>query len=87
MKIAICDDEQYWVKEIENNLRDIFSEENMQTDFDVYTDSAELSSSDKFYDMAFLDVEMDTYSGIEVAKKLKANNPYIVIFIVTSLGF
>ena len=34
--------------------------------------------------MAFLDVEMETYSGIEVAQKLKAKNPYIVIFIVTS---
>lgn len=84
MKIAICDDEQYWVKEIENNLINIFSEENIQTDFDVYTDSEELCFSDKFYDMAFLDVEMDTYSGIEVAQNLKAKNPYIVIFIVTS---
>lgn len=84
MKIIICDDEALWVKEIETKLTEIFSDKGIATEFECFTESAEAYRSEKFYDMAFLDVEMNEYSGIEVAEKLKAINPYIVIFIVTS---
>ena len=84
MRIIICDDEILWINEIKNKLIEIFSFKGIVPEFECFTESEEAYNSENFYDIAFLDVEMTVYSGIEVAEKLKAVNPYIVIFIVTS---
>lgn len=60
------------------------SEKNIDADFDIFLDSKEAYSCNNYYDIAFLDISMEQYSGIEIAKQLKKINPYIVIFIITS---
>lgn len=84
MKIAICDDDKYYVDEIQKNIYEILSENKIKADFSVFSDSYELFNSDTHYDMAFLDIEMSPFTGIQVAEKLKKINPYIVTFIITS---
>ncbi|MBR3868214.1 MAG: response regulator transcription factor [Clostridia bacterium] len=84
MKIAICDDERKYVEETENNVKAILGEQNIDAEFDLYFSSSDIFDCGKFYDIAFLDIEMEPYSGIEVAEKLKQTNPYIMIFIITS---
>lgn len=84
MKIAICDDERKYAQETENKVKAILNEQNISAEFDLYCSSADIYNCQKFYDIAFLDVEMQPYSGIKVAEKLKEINPYIVIFIITS---
>lgn len=84
MKVAICDDEMHYVRETEAALRAMFCEKGIQADFDLYTSSEEIYNCNDFYDMAFLDIEMEPYSGIRVAETLKEANPYVVIFFVTS---
>lgn len=84
MKIAICDDERKYVNEIESNVKAILGERKITAEFDLYCDSIEVYNCNKCYDVAFLDIEMTPHTGIEVAKKLKEINPYIIIFIVTS---
>lgn len=84
MRVAICDDEKKYVDEIEKSVKTILLEKNITAQFDLFSDSAEIFNCSNFYDMVFLDIEMEPYSGIDVAKKLKQINPYIIIFIITS---
>lgn len=84
MRIAICDDDKAYVDEVVNTVRDLLCDKQIKADFDLYTDSEKLYNCNSFYDIAFLDIEMPPYSGIQVAKKLKETNPYIIIFIITS---
>ncbi len=84
MKIAICDDESKYVEETVNKVKTILGEQNINADYDLYYSSTDIYNCGKFYDIAFLDIEMEPYSGIDVAKKLKQVNPYIIIFIITS---
>lgn len=84
MKIAICDDEKKYTDEIEKNVKAILAEQNITAEYDVFSDSKEIYNCNNFYDVAFLDIEMEPYSGIDIAKKLKTVNPYIIIFIITS---
>lgn len=84
MKIAICDDDKYYVNEIQKNIHEILSEHKIKADFSVFSDSYELFNSNAHYDIAFLDIEMTPFTGIEVAERLKKINPYIVTFIITS---
>lgn len=84
MKIAICDDDKYYVDEIQKNIYEILSEHKIKSDFSVFSDSYELFNCDTHYDMAFLDIEMTPFTGIQVAERLKKINPYIITFIITS---
>ena len=84
MKIAICDDDKYYVNEIQKNIHEILSEHKIKADFSVFSDSYELFNSNAHYDIVFLDIEMTPFTGIEVAERLKKINPYIVTFIITS---
>lgn len=84
MKIAICDDERKYAQETESKVKAILGEQNITADFDLYFSSADIFGCGKFYDIVFLDIEMQPYSGIEVAKKLKEINPYMIIFMITS---
>ena len=84
MKIAICDDEKKYLDEIKTGVKAILEEQNISAEFDIFSDSEEIYGCNNFYDMVFLDIEMEPYSGIDVAKKLKTVNPYIIIFIITS---
>lgn len=84
MKIAVCDDEKKYVDEIKFNVDSVLKIKNISADFDGFTDSDALFHNGEFYNMAFLDVEMKPFSGIEVAHKLKETNPYIMIFFITS---
>lgn len=82
--MAICDEERKYVEETENKVKTILGELNINADFDLYCNSADIYNCGKFYNIVFLDIEMEPYSGIEVAKKLKEINPYMIIFIITS---
>lgn len=84
MKIAICDDDKFFAKEISTNVQASFVDKKDPVRFDVFTDSGKLYSIENSYDMAFLDIEMEPYNGIEVAEKLKSVNPHIIIFFITS---
>lgn len=83
MRIAICDDDKAYVDEIVNTVQDLLGDKQIKADIDLYTDSEKLYNCNSFYDIAFLDIEMQNYSGIQIANKLKTVNPYIIIFIIT----
>lgn len=84
MKIVICDDNCAYADEIKRTVNAFFSKREAPVSIDVFYDSKEPFDSNIKYDIAFLDIEMEPYSGIQLAKKLKETNPYIVVFIITS---
>lgn len=84
MKIAICDDNHVYVDEIKRMTEGFLENEISELQIYPFYNSEELYHSTETFDIAFLDIEMPPYSGIEVAKKLKEANPHIIIFIITS---
>lgn len=52
----------------------------------VYTNSSSVFEQSVQFDMAFLDIEMPGINGIELAKKLRKQNPKIIIFIITAFN-
>ena len=84
MKIAICDDNRAYVDELERIIKAIIRNEVSSFEIDLYYDSQKIYENDTGYDIAFLDIEMPGYTGIDIAKKLKSLNPHIIIFIITS---
>lgn len=84
MRIIICDDDKAYAEEIEKNVKEMLYEQKIKAEFNVFYDSSTLCSLDTYYDIAFLDIQMKPYTGIEIAEKLKVTNPYIIIFIITS---
>lgn len=84
MKIVICDDDQNYIDEIKQILQAYSYEHSLCFEIRTYTNPSELLESTESFDLAFLDVEMPKYSGIQVGKKLKERNRHTVIFIITS---
>lgn len=84
MKILICDDDPIYANDIYHNVKSIFSENQIQTEVEIFNDSENPNLKNTSYDIAFLDVEMQPFDGIETARKLKSTNKNIIIFFITS---
>lgn len=84
INIAVCDDNELYVSELENLIKKYFEEKNIDFRVDLYTNSDELYNSRDFYDIYFLDVEMPEINGIEIAKKVLKNYENAIIFFITN---
>lgn len=81
MKILIVDDERIALEELNDTVREV--EENAEIDcFDNY-ESALFEARIKKYGVAFLDIAMPGCNGLELSKKLKDINPDTNIIFVT----
>lgn len=81
MKIIVADDEPIILEEVVEILQELEPEAEIY-DFLVPEDLLEFAE-DNQCDVAFLDIEMGTISGVQVAKKLKQIYPKINIIFVT----
>ena len=84
LRIVICDDDKNCADEINRQVAAFLDGEKVEAVIDVFYDSQSLIRAAASYDLAFLDIEMTPYSGIEAAKKLKEINQHILIFMITS---
>lgn len=57
---------------------------NLAVEFFEYSNVETLLNCREYFDIAFLDVEIDDINGIDIGKALKKTNQNIVIFIVTA---
>ena len=82
MKILLVDDEQLQLLRLENACKKVL----LDSEFFSYTNPVQAyeDSVDNDIDLAFLDIEMPKINGIQLAKKLKKNNPMIKIIFVTA---
>ena len=84
MRILICDDEQIYARNLEKKIREFLTHTGCDAEFDLFFGSEFLDEEIGEYDIAFLDVEMEPYNGIETARALKNKNPKIIIFFITA---
>ncbi|MDE7156440.1 MAG: LytTR family DNA-binding domain-containing protein [Lachnospiraceae bacterium] len=85
-RIALCEDEEFYRKELEQMLNR-YSEEN-QDCFEIYPfkSGEELLNrySEVYFNILFLDVEMEELSGIGAAEKIREQDENVVIIFVTA---
>lgn len=84
MNVAICDDNVLIVNQVTAFLKEYSQTNKYQFEIFCFTGSSEMLKSGRTFDMAYIDVEMPGVNGLELTKKLKAINPNIIIFIITS---
>lgn len=84
MNILICDDEHIYVQNIKKHVSNYFDEKRRQVSIDDYVSGTDILNNLKYYDIAFLDIEIDDVNGIEVANALKKINPNIIVFFITA---
>ena len=84
MKIAICDDNIEFINTLNEHVGNYFFDKQIHTDFYTFTSGEKLLNEDEVFDIVFLDVEMGSINGIQVAEALKKRNNHTVVFIVTA---
>ena len=82
MRILLVDDEQLQLLRLENACKKVLPD----GEYFSYTNPIQAieKSQDKMIDIAFLDIEMPKFNGIQLAKKLKKINPNTKIIFVTA---
>ena len=83
-RIAICDDSPQWLRRIETLARAFFQNINLTYRLDIFQSGEDLLKSIATpYDIALLDVNLQSTNGFEVASQLRATNPQIVLIFVS----
>lgn len=82
LKVAVCDDEKVFHKEIIDLLRKFQKARKIDIFIDHYENGNTLLKSKQEYDVIFMDYQMEEMDGIETARKLReTNSDSIIIFI------
>lgn len=79
----ICDDDNKCGGIILEYLLKYCEERNITCFYDSFDNGQKALESTKSYNIAFLDIEIGSISGLEIAKKLKEQNKNIIIFFIT----
>lgn len=84
MKIAICDDEELWQKQLKEQLESYYN--CLDILIQNFSSGEELlqEAEKRRFDLIFLDIEMDGIDGFETARLLKKGQPDITIIFLTS---
>lgn len=90
-KIALCDDEEYFMDNLEKLIYRYAKDNRVKIDIMKYIKIKELirdiAEKNVKFDMLFLDVEMPECSGVEGAKMIRRHDENIVIIFVTNYDF
>jgi Response regulator of the LytR/AlgR family len=88
MKIAVCEDEEYFANQIIKYINEWKNQSNISIEvFYFYNSEQFLSkwSESEDYDLIFIDINMDRISGIELAKIIRDTNSLVTLVFVTQL--
>ena len=88
IRVGICDDDELIANRISFIIDRVTEEKNISIIKDVYYNGASLVRSieknKSYYDLIFLDIEMEDMDGIEAAKQLRLTDELANIIYVTS---
>lgn len=73
IKIAICDDENFFVDELQAQVKDFFLEKRIEFRITEYLSGKALAEHAHDYDLIFLDVKMQEQDGFKTAEILREN--------------
>lgn len=88
MKIAICEDEKIFSDKLLILLSNYFEKHNQQFETVVFTDGIPLIDEYKSgvkYDLIFLDIQLETSDGMNIATQIRAFDSKTVLIFVTGL--
>ncbi len=84
MRIAICDDESFFRKEIKEMLLTYKNEKKIRIDIYEFDTGDELLKSEKIFDIILMDYIMPGSNGLDTARKLRLKNNICSIIFVTA---
>lgn len=88
-KILLCDDNEIFLKEGENVIKNALSDTGCSiSSFTNPSDAVSLIESGKVFDIAVLDIEMPEENGIDLARKIDSVSPDCkIIYITNHIGY
>ncbi len=84
IKIAICDDEKTVLNQLEKLSTIFLSENNFNFSIDCFTSPTILLNNAESYSIIFLDIDINEYNGIEIAREIRESNKNAKIIFVTN---
>lgn len=87
INIAICDDDLIFASKIETMLLEIAKKQLVELNIEVFSDGSELwkdISNGNIYELLYLDIEMVKLNGIDVAKKIRENDPNAILIYISN---
>lgn len=82
-KIAICDDDTFYINKIKDIVVNYFSDEGKYEVY-MYSNAKQILNEKINFDIIFLDIEMPLITGIELKKKLEKSNFKGIIVYITN---
>lgn len=86
MRILVCDDEREYTDKIKTYIEQFLEEKKINFEIDTTNNPQQIIDNDTVYQLAFLDIQMESINGISLAKELKSRNEKIVLFFITSFN-
>lgn len=86
LKIAIVDDENSIITELNTIVKDFFYEHGKEIDISCYSSGEELLSYHQHFDLILLDIQMQGIDGIDTALEIRKTDKKAVLFYITSYG-
>lgn len=83
-KIVICDDDYIFCNELEEMINDILSPLSIKHEIEIFYNGISLYNflKNNYYDLIFMDIELEDVNGIDTCKWLrKDHNPTNIVFI------
>ncbi len=88
IKVCVCDDDELIANKISSIIDSLAEEKNIKIKKDVYYSGSAMvrgiENNNSYYDLIFLDIEMEDIDGIEAAKRLRLRDELANIIYVTS---
>ena len=84
INIAVCDDDNNVVEIVKNSVLQYQLSSNYQFDIHCFSRGEDLLKSNLFYDIIFLDIEMDGIDGIKTARHIRRTNGKTKIVYITT---
>lgn len=88
VKIAICDDEAYYLNQIEKYTRENLTKVGAdEVEIKLFSSGSELLEAEEYLaqcQIIFLDINMQDCNGVDVAHEIKQKNPDIYLIFVTA---
>ena len=87
LKIAVCDDEYYFRKQIRSYIEEYLKQQQILFEIEEFSAGKEFLEQGKemgTFQIVFLDISMGDVDGITVGKKIRAQNREMIIIYVTA---
>lgn len=86
MKILLCDDDEIFLTELKEHVCAYMEKRLIKYEIVAVTDPEDIFLSSDAYDLIFMDIELGSLNGLEIAKTLRKRNGKAIIFFITSFN-